>query len=190
MFSLTSAHQLAAQSVEKAQQRYKKYYDRHAKSVEYRVGDWIFIRFPAEKTGRNRKMSHPWHGPCRVTSNRIYQLKRYTFRMKAKFKFINRGSPDALQNYWQVTTGMEQRSIVLEEHPNGSVNYKELLMYRRSKAMLLTMVVRRILEMLNKRSVIVRMNRGTLMNQFLSQQDVRITHVSLLADIQITVHTP
>ena len=127
MFSLTSARQLAAQSVEKVQQRYKIYYDHHAKSVKYRVGDWIFIRFPAEETGRNRKMSHPWHGPC-LKGIRIYQHKRSTFWMKDKFKFTSRGSPDALQNYWQATTGMEQRSTVLEEYPSGSVNYKELLM--------------------------------------------------------------
>ena len=69
-FSLTSARQLAVQSVEKAQQRNKKYYNRHAKSVECRVGDWIFIRFPAEETGRNRKLSYPWHSPYRIMSKR------------------------------------------------------------------------------------------------------------------------
>ena len=33
---------------------------------EYRVGDWILIRFPSEESGRNRKLSKPWHGPYRI----------------------------------------------------------------------------------------------------------------------------
>ena len=70
MFSLSSACELAIQSVQKAQKRYKKYYDRDTKQVDYRVGDWIFIRFPAEETGRGRKLSHPWHGPYRIASRK------------------------------------------------------------------------------------------------------------------------
>ena len=67
----------------------------------------------------------------------------------------------------------------------------DVMMYRRSKAMLLTVLVRRMLEeMLNKKDVILKMSRGMMMNQFLSQQDIRITHASLLTDIQMTVHTP
>ena len=35
--------------VQKAQKPYKKYYDRE--QVDYRVGNWIFIRFPVKETG-------------------------------------------------------------------------------------------------------------------------------------------
>ena len=70
MLSLSSARELAVQSVQKAQKRYKKFYDRKAEQVDYRVGDWIFIRFPAEESGRGRKLSHPWHGPYRIISKR------------------------------------------------------------------------------------------------------------------------
>lgn len=70
MLSLSSARELAIQSVQKAQKRYKKLYDRNTKQIDYRVGDWIFIRFPAEETGKGRKLSHPWHGPYRIVSRR------------------------------------------------------------------------------------------------------------------------
>ena len=106
MFSLTSARQLAAQSVEKVQQRYKKYYDRHAKSVEYRVGDWIFIRFPAEETGRNRKMSHPWHGPYRVMSKRDPDIsaQKVYFQDEGQIQVhqqrITRCPPELLAGYY------------------------------------------------------------------------------------------
>ena len=68
VFSLSSARQLAANCIKAAQQRYKKYHDRHATPYRYRVGTWVFIRFPQEETGRLRKLSRPWHGPYRVVS--------------------------------------------------------------------------------------------------------------------------
>ena len=30
----------------------------------------MFIRFPAEETGPNRKLSHPWHGSYRVVARK------------------------------------------------------------------------------------------------------------------------
>ena len=70
MLSLSSARQLAAESIEKAQKRYKEVYDQKTKQVDYRVGDWVFIRFPAEETGQNHKLSNPWHGPYRILSRK------------------------------------------------------------------------------------------------------------------------
>jgi len=67
---LSSARELAIDSIKKAQVQYKHYFDRSSKQVDYRVGEWIFIRFPAEETGRNRKLSHPWHGPYRILSHK------------------------------------------------------------------------------------------------------------------------
>jgi len=66
MLALSSARSLAVESISKAQDRYKHYYDRNTVQSDFRVGDWIFIQFPAVETGRNRKLSHPWQGPYRV----------------------------------------------------------------------------------------------------------------------------
>jgi len=63
ILSLTSAHKLAAESIKRAQEHYKNLYDWKTKQVDYQVGDWVFIRFPAEETGPNWKLSHPWYGP-------------------------------------------------------------------------------------------------------------------------------
>ena len=45
-------------------------YDRKAMEKPLRVGDWVLVRFPYEETGKNRKLSQPWHGPYRVLSYR------------------------------------------------------------------------------------------------------------------------
>ncbi len=34
----------------------------------YRLGEWVLVRFPSDETGKQRKLSRPWHGPCRVLS--------------------------------------------------------------------------------------------------------------------------
>ena len=70
ILSLTSAHDLAAKSIKVAQEHYKNSYDRGTKQVDYRLGDWVFIRFPAEETGPNRKLSSPWHEPYRIVAIR------------------------------------------------------------------------------------------------------------------------
>ena len=67
VLSLASARELAAANIEKAQQHYKHQYDRHAIAVNYRVGDLVLVKFPQEESGKNRKLSRPWHGPYRVT---------------------------------------------------------------------------------------------------------------------------
>ena len=64
--SLTSARELAASSIRQAQKKYKKCYDRKVVRRDYRVGDWVLVRFPHEETGKSRKLSRPWHGPYRV----------------------------------------------------------------------------------------------------------------------------
>ena len=68
MLSLTSARELAAQAIQKAQQRYKKQYDKTADQLTLKKGEWVLIRFPQEETGKQRKLSRPWHGPYRVLS--------------------------------------------------------------------------------------------------------------------------
>ena len=55
ILSLSSAHDLAVKSIQRAQKRYKANYDRRAAQNHYRVGDWVLVCSPAEETGKNRK---------------------------------------------------------------------------------------------------------------------------------------
>ena len=66
MVSLSSARELAASSIQEAQKSYKTQYDKRVRVVDFRLGDWVFVRFPEEETGRNRKLSRPWYGPFRI----------------------------------------------------------------------------------------------------------------------------
>ena len=66
--SLSVARDNAVKSIRKAQQRYKRQYDRNTKATTFAVGQWVLVRFPADESGKNRKLSRPWHGPYRVTS--------------------------------------------------------------------------------------------------------------------------
>ena len=70
ILALSSARNLAVRNIQQAQKRYKDYYDRKATKNHFRVGDWVLVRFPAEKSGKDRKLSHPWHGPYRVVDCR------------------------------------------------------------------------------------------------------------------------
>lgn len=70
MLSLSSARELAQQSIRKAQQRYKAQYDKKSSVPDLKIGEWVLVRFPQEETGRNRKLSRPWHGPYRITDRR------------------------------------------------------------------------------------------------------------------------
>ena len=67
VLSLSSARAVAVDAIKKAQGRYKAQYDRKTNPVNYRVGDWVLVRFPHEETTKQRKLSRPWHGPYRVT---------------------------------------------------------------------------------------------------------------------------
>ena len=66
MTSLSSARELAASSIRAAQKKYKRHYDKKARPVPFRLGDWVLVRFPQEESGKQRKLSRPWHGPYRI----------------------------------------------------------------------------------------------------------------------------
>ena len=66
MLSLSSARQLASATLLEARKRYKRTYDQCSCPGQYRVGDWIMVRFPQDESGKNRKLSRPWHGPYRI----------------------------------------------------------------------------------------------------------------------------
>ena len=57
--SLTSARQLAAANIQKAQQRYKIQYDKTTKPTSYSAGDRVLIHFPQDEAGPLRKLSRP-----------------------------------------------------------------------------------------------------------------------------------
>ena len=66
ILSLSSARELAATNIREEQKRSKERYDKRSVVKEYKIGDWVLIRFPHEETGKKRKLSKPWHGPYRV----------------------------------------------------------------------------------------------------------------------------
>ena len=68
ILNLTSARELAAKSLQVSQARSKERHDRSVRVRKYQKGDWVLVKFPSEETGRNRKLSQPWHGPYRVIS--------------------------------------------------------------------------------------------------------------------------
>ena len=70
VLSLSAARELAAESIRSAQGHYKTMYDRKATTRDYKIGDWVLIKFPQEESGKNRKLSRPWHGPYRVVEKR------------------------------------------------------------------------------------------------------------------------
>jgi len=65
MLSLSSAREIAAKSIRRAQKRYKSQYDKKQVTVDLEIGDWVFVRFPQEESGHYRK---PCHGPYRIIS--------------------------------------------------------------------------------------------------------------------------
>ena len=64
--SLSSARELAASNIKTAQKRYKEQYDKRATPVSFKAGDLVLVQFPQDESGKNRKLSRPWHGPYRV----------------------------------------------------------------------------------------------------------------------------
>ena len=68
VFSLSTARRTAANSIKAAQSKYKKHCDVRATPYQYKVGSWVFVHFPQEETGTQRKLSRSWRGPYRVVS--------------------------------------------------------------------------------------------------------------------------
>ena len=65
---LSSARKFAAKANHEAQRRYKHHCDKSSTPPKYQIGDWAFVYFPSEETGRLRKLSHPWHGSYQIIS--------------------------------------------------------------------------------------------------------------------------
>jgi len=68
ILSLSTAGALAGKSILKSQECQKTDYDKRTKSSKFRLGEWVLIHFPQDETGKQCKLSRPWHGPYRITS--------------------------------------------------------------------------------------------------------------------------
>ena len=69
VLNLSSARELAVKSLQQSQKRGKRWYDQTKSTAKsFCIGEWVLVRFPHEETGRNRKLSQPWHGPYHVLS--------------------------------------------------------------------------------------------------------------------------
>ena len=68
MLSLSSARQLAAANVRKAQIKYKRAYAKtcNCNSAPFKIGEWVLVRFLSDQSGSNRKFSRPWQGSYRA----------------------------------------------------------------------------------------------------------------------------
>ena len=66
MLSLSRSRELATESIQRAQNSYKRQYDKRTRCTHFDIGDWVLIKFPAEESGKLRKLSRPWHGPYKI----------------------------------------------------------------------------------------------------------------------------
>lgn len=109
ILSLSSARELAVENIRKGQTRTKQRYDRTANSIQFTIGDWILIRFPAEESGKRRKLSKPWHGPYRVLETRGPDVTAVPvhFLTADPYKYTSPGCLLALLSGLLGFTGME-----------------------------------------------------------------------------------
>jgi len=78
--SLSSVRQLAVDTIQEAQKKYKAYFDCKTTAERFRLGEWVLIKFAQEESGKQRKLSRPWHGPYRImklTDTDITAIKIY-----------------------------------------------------------------------------------------------------------------
>ena len=66
VLSLSSARELAETNIREEQKRAKERYDKKVVVKEYKMGEWVLVRFPREESGKKRKLSKPWHGPYSI----------------------------------------------------------------------------------------------------------------------------
>ena len=89
MVNLWLARKSALENIRKSQGRYKAQYDRNSSNYQYKVGDWVLICFTSDETGKQRKLSRPWHGPYKVitvndtnlTATKVYFSREDTIKV-------------------------------------------------------------------------------------------------------------
>ena len=66
--TLKKTHALALESIRKAQEKQKRFYDRQSTATKFKIGDRVMVYMPSETSGKDRKLARPYHGPYRVIS--------------------------------------------------------------------------------------------------------------------------
>ena len=73
--------ELALESIQKAQEKQRRFYDRQSRNPKFQVGDRVMVFMPSETIGKDRKLARPYHRPYRVINitptNAEVQLIQY-----------------------------------------------------------------------------------------------------------------
>ena len=83
-----------------------------------KVGDWVLIHFPQEETGRQRKLSRPWHGPYRVISCEDPDITAVKIHFPSDLPIqvhqsrVNKCPPSMLMTF----IGMKENDLSQEDH--------------------------------------------------------------------------
>ena len=66
--SLAKAHKFARKAMRKAQDAYKRNYDKNITPKEYKEGELVYLWQPSTKKEGSRKLTAPWRGPFKIKS--------------------------------------------------------------------------------------------------------------------------
>ena len=119
--NLSTAWQLARDSLKLSQTAQKRQYDRSSRKVSIRPGDRVMVHMPAESQGKNWKLSRPFHGPYRVLKVTPTNVEvRLVDRPGSESIFVNLGRvrlcyPEQGNSVWK---GYKRRKIA--NNPRGA----------------------------------------------------------------------
>lgn len=117
MLSLSLAMKSALENIHRSQGRYKAQYDQKTDVYQYKIGDRVLIRFPSDETGKQRKLSRPWHGPLYQAMRQTYLQSRSASLRKLLSKFIRPVSNCVRMDSWLAFTGtgIRGRDLVIRQ---------------------------------------------------------------------------
>ena len=81
---LTKAYRHLQEKKEVEMAKYKQYYDKNQKDIQFKIGDLVMVYWPAAKTGLSKKLLPSWRGPYKVTS----QVTPVTYRVERGSKIL------------------------------------------------------------------------------------------------------
>ena len=137
--NLSSARELALKVLQESQRKSKQRYDRKTKERSYKTGEWVLVKFPKEESGRNRKLSQPWHGPFRVVSrddpdltvSKVYRPQDGTIQSRVMpwpkdiisgyFWYGRKHHSPGRPRKWLEQLQSEQRSVANNDNDNEEV---------------------------------------------------------------------
>jgi hypothetical protein len=82
---LLDARRLAAESILRAQEKYKQTYDAKHRLHEYTIGERVWVHKPQVAQGKSRKLSRLWHGPFVI----VKQLTPVTYAVAAPDRLVH-----------------------------------------------------------------------------------------------------